>query len=62
MKEYKILEVKLSEAETKMNDMAKLGWEVASTDLNLGGVALTKSATPLLITFSRKLNEVLTST
>ena len=43
-KEYKIIEVKLSEAEKKMNDMAKHGWTVASTDIYLGGVALTKAA------------------
>ena len=36
-KEYKIIEVKLSEAETKMNDMAKLGWEVVSTDTYFNG-------------------------
>ncbi len=56
MKEYKILEIKLSEAEAKMNDMAKRGWEVASTDIYLGGVAHTKAGTPMLITFSRELS------
>lgn len=56
MKEYKILEVKLSEAEAKMNDMAKHGWEVASTDIYMGGMAHTKSGTPMLIVFERDLN------
>lgn len=53
-KEYKILEVKLGEAEAKMNDMAKHGWEVVSTDIYLGGMALTKAATPMLITFAKE--------
>ena len=57
MKEYKILEVKLSEAEKKMNDMAKHGWEVASTDTFFGGVAHTKAGTPMLIVFERELEE-----
>ena len=57
MKEYKILEVKLSEAETKMNDMAKHGWEVVSTDAYLGGVARTKAGTPMLIVFSKEVIE-----
>ena len=56
-KEYKIIEVKLSEAETKMNDMAKLGWEVVSTDTYLGGMAHTKAGTPMLIVFAREIIE-----
>lgn len=56
-KEYKILEVKLSEAEAKMNDMAKRGWEVVSTDIYLGGMAITKAGTPMLIVFARELEE-----
>ncbi len=55
-KEYKILEVKLSEAETKMNDMAKHGWEVVSTDTYLGGMARTKAGTPMLIVFAKEIN------
>ncbi len=54
MKEYKILEVKLSEAEARMNDMAKHGWEVASTDTNFGTVAHTRANTPMLIVFERE--------
>lgn len=57
MKEYKIIEVKLGEAEKKMNDMAKHGWKVASTDIYLGGMAHTKAATPMLIVFEREINE-----
>ncbi len=53
-KEYKILEVKLSEAETRMNDMSKHGWEVVSTDTYLGGMAHTKAGTPMLIVFARE--------
>mgnify|MGYP003429653667 FL=1 len=53
-KEYKILEVKLSEAEVKMNEMAKHGWEVVSTDTYLGGMAHTKAGTPMLIVFGRE--------
>ncbi len=56
-KEYKILEVKLGEAEAKMNDMAKHGWEVVSTDIYLGGMAHTKAGTPLLITFAKEIDE-----
>ena len=56
-KEYKILEVKLGEAEAKMNDMAKHGWEVVSTDIYLGGMAHTKAGTPLLITFAKGIDE-----
>lgn len=56
-KEYKILEVKLGEAEAKMNDMAKYGWEVVSTDIYLGGMAHTKAGTPLLITFAKEIDE-----
>lgn len=57
MKEYKIIEIKLSEAEAKMNDMAKRGWEVVSTDAYLGGVARTKAGTPMLIVFAREISE-----
>ena len=32
MKEYKIIEVKKSEAEEMMNKMAKEGWEVVSVN------------------------------
>ena len=54
-KEYKILEVKLCDAETKMNDMAKYGWEVVSTDVYLGGTAITKAKTPMFITFAKEI-------
>lgn len=56
-KEYKILEVKLGEAEAKMNDMAKHGWEVVSTDTYLGGMARTKAGTPMLIVFAKDVVE-----
>lgn len=56
-KEYKIIEVKLGEAEKKMNDMAKHGWEVASTDIYLGGMAHTKAGTPMLIVFERDVEQ-----
>ncbi len=56
-KEYKILEVKLSEAETRMNDMAKHGWEVVSTDIYSGGMAHTKAGTPMLIVFAREVQD-----
>lgn len=56
-KEYKILEVKLSEAEEKMNDIAKHGWEVVSTDTYLGGMARTKAGTPMLIVFAKDVVE-----
>lgn len=57
MKEYKILEIKLGEAEARMNDMAKHGWKVASTDIYTGGVAHTKAGTPMLIVFEREITE-----
>ena len=57
MKEYKILEVKLSEAEARMNEMAKHGWAVASTNTDFNGMAHTKAATPMLIVFERELEE-----
>jgi len=56
-KEYKIIEVKLGEAEKKMNEMAKHGWEVASTDIYMGSMALTKAGTPMIITFAREIEE-----
>lgn len=56
-KEYKILEVKLGEAEEKMNEMAKHGWEVVSTDIYMGSMALTKAGTPMLITFAKEVEE-----
>ncbi len=56
-KEYKIIEVKLCDAETKMNDMAKYGWEVVSTDVYLGGTAITKAKTPMLITFAKEIQK-----
>lgn len=56
-KEYKILEVKLGEAEAKMNDMAKHGWEVVSTDIYTGGMAHTKAGTPILIVFAKETDE-----
>lgn len=57
MKEYRIIEVKLNEAEAKMNDMAKHGWDVISTDAYLGGMAHTKAGTPILIVFGREITE-----
>lgn len=56
-KEYKILEIKLGEAEAKMNDMAKHGWEVVSTDIYMGSMALTKASTPMIITFAKEIEE-----
>ena len=56
-KEYKILEVKLGEAEAKMNDMANHGWEVVSTNTYPGGMAHTKAGIPFLITFAKELGE-----
>ena len=53
MKEYKIIEVKISEAEEKMNEMAKEGWTVASTSIYNGGTALTKASTIMIITFEK---------
>ena len=53
-KEYKILEVKLGEAKAKMNDMAKHGWEVVSTNTCPSGMAHTKAGTPLLIVFAKE--------
>ncbi len=55
-KEYKILELKLGEAEAKMNEMAKHGWEVVSTNLHSFGMAHTKAGTPMIIVFSREIN------
>ncbi len=54
-KEYKILEVKLGEAESKMNEMAKHNWEVVSTDLYAFGMAHTKAGTPMVIVFGREI-------
>jgi len=54
-KEYKILEVKLCDAENKMNDMAKYGWEVVSTEVFPSGTAISKAKTPVLITFAKEI-------
>ena len=56
-KEYKILELKLGEAEAKMNEMTKHGWEVVSTNLHSFGEAHTKAGTPMLIVFEREINK-----
>lgn len=56
-KEYKILELKLGEAEEKMNEMSKHGWEVVSTNIHSFGVAHTKAGTPMLIVFEREINK-----
>lgn len=56
-KEYKILEVKLNEAEAKMNDMAKHGWEVVCTDTYMGGKTHAKLGIPMLIVFARELQD-----
>ena len=56
-KEYKILELKLGEAEAKMNEMSKHGWEVVSTNIHSFGVAHTKAGTPMLIVFEREINK-----
>ena len=42
------------ELQEKMNEMAKHGWEVVSTDTYLGGMAHTKAGTPMLIVFGRE--------
>lgn len=56
-KEYKILELKLGEAEEKMNEMSKHGWEVVSTNIHSFGMAHTKAGTPMLIVFEREINK-----
>lgn len=53
MKQYKVVEVKVSGAEVKMNDMAKDGWEVVSTSIFLSATAFTKAGTSMFITFSK---------
>lgn len=40
-----------------MNEMAKHGWEVVSTDIYMGSMALTKAGTPMLITFAKEVEE-----
>ncbi len=55
MKEYKVLEVKIKDAEEKMNDMTKEGWEVISTDIHIGGMAFTTGGTPMIITFCKEI-------
>ena len=56
-KEYKILELKLGDAEEKMNEMSKHGWEVVSTNIHSFGMAHTKAGTPMLIVFEREINK-----
>lgn len=55
MPEYKIVEVKIFEAEAKMNEMLKEGWKVVSTSLYEGGANLTKAGTIMVITFAKNL-------
>ncbi len=54
MKEYKIVEVKLPEAEAEMNELAREGWEVVSTSIYNGGAALTKAGVSMFITLARE--------
>lgn len=54
MKEYKILEIKYGEAEEKMNEMSRQGWRVISADMYVGGAALTKAGTLMIITFEKE--------
>lgn len=54
MKQYKVVEAKVSVAEEKMNDMAKQGWEVVSTSIFLGATSFTKAGTTMFITFSKE--------
>ena len=53
-KEYRLVESRLGEAEALMNEMACEGWEVAGTALYPGGMALTKAATQIFLTFARE--------
>lgn len=53
MKEYKVLEIKANEAEGKMNEMAKQGWEVVCTNIYPGATIFTSSS-PMFITFVRE--------
>lgn len=53
MKEYKLLQTKAKEAEGKMNEMAKLGWEVVCTNIYPGATILTENA-PVFITFVKE--------
>ncbi len=48
MKEYKVIEVKKAQAETMMNEMAKQGWEVVSTN------CWSYWKTSIMVTFSRE--------
>ena len=54
MKEYKILEIKYGEAESKMNEMSRQGWRVISADMYVGGASLTKAGTLMIITFEKE--------
>jgi hypothetical protein len=56
-KEYRLVEVRLGEAEDTMNAMARDGWEVAGTAFYPGGAALTKAGTVLFITFARDVSD-----
>ncbi len=52
-KEYRLVEVRLRDAEATMNAMARDGWFVAGVASYSGSMELTKAGTKLFITFGR---------
>ncbi len=55
MFEYKVVVLKVRNAEEELNRLAQDGWRVASTSLN-SGVSLVTSLAPLVVTLERKVN------
>ena len=53
MKQYIVVEAKVRDAEVKMNNMAKEGWEVVTTSIFPGATAFTSASTTMFITFSK---------
>ena len=52
MIEYKVVRVRLRDAEEAMNRLAADGWRVVST-ATIGGMSFTVNTTPLVITLER---------
>ena len=55
MYEYKVVVLKVRDAEAEINRLAQDGWRVVSTSLN-SGVSLLTSLAPLIVTLERKVN------
>ena len=53
MIEYKVVTTNVKSAEDVINELAREGWQVISTN-TVSGMSITVNSTPMIVTFGRK--------